>query len=211
MNPRLTTPALTLVALTLTATLAGCATPTPTDDHVLRAGDGWSVTSKTLRGGKQEGVRVVTLDNGALQIDIVPTRGMSIHEVRHDDLTLGWDSPVEELVHPAYIDLESRGGLGWLEGFNEWMVRCGLEFAGHPGTDQFVTNTGDTASMELTLHGKIGNIPASDVQVIVDPEPPHRVRVRGVVYEKFFNGPRLKLTAEVSAVPGENTFRIDDP
>ena len=53
------------------------------------------------------------------------------------------DSPVKEVVHPSHIDLESRGGLGWLEGFNEWMVRCGLEFAGHPGTDQFINNTGD--------------------------------------------------------------------
>ena len=54
-------------------------------------------------------------------------------------------SPVEEIVHPKYIDLESRGGLGWLEGFNEWMVRCGLEFAGHPGEDTFTTNTGGEA------------------------------------------------------------------
>lgn len=174
------------------------------------SGDGWSIKKRTLHGGKQEGVELVTIDNGVLEIDVIPTRGMSIYEVRHDDLRLGWDSPVEEIVHPAHIDLESRGGLGWLEGFNEWMVRCGLEFAGHPGTDEFVTNTGDIATMELSLHGKIGNTPASEVEVIVDDAPPHRIRVRGVVYEKFFYGPKLKLVAEVSVVPGEDTFRIAD-
>lgn len=174
------------------------------------AGDGWSVEKRTLRGGRQEGVELITIDNGVLKIVVIPTRGMSIYEVRHDDLRLGWESPLEEIVHPAHIDLESRGGLGWLEGFNEWMVRCGLEFAGHPGTDEFVNNTGDTATMDLTLHGKIGNIPASEVEVIVDEAPPHRIRVRGVVYEKFFYGPKLKLVAEVSVVPGEDTFRIED-
>ena len=38
---------------------------------------------------------------------------------------MGWDSPVKEVVNPAFINLESRNGLGWLEGFNEMMVRCG--------------------------------------------------------------------------------------
>jgi galactose mutarotase-like enzyme len=174
------------------------------------SGDGFSVKKRTLHGGKQEGVELITISNGVLEIDVIPTRGMSIYEVRHADMRLGWDSPVEGLVHPSYIDLESRGGLGWLEGFNEWMVRCGLEFAGHPGTDEFVNNTGETSSLDLTLHGKIGNTPASEVEVIVDDKPPYRIRVRGIVYEKFFYGPKLKLTTEVSVVPGEDKFRVED-
>ena len=32
----------------------------------------WSVTRKILRGGKQEGVELLTLDNGKLQISIIP-------------------------------------------------------------------------------------------------------------------------------------------
>ncbi|MGD9635268.1 MAG: aldose 1-epimerase family protein [Pirellulales bacterium] len=174
------------------------------------SGDGWSVSKRTLHGGKQEGVEVITIDNGVLQIDIVPTRGMNIQEIRRGKTRLGWDSPVKELVHPAFIDLESRGGLGWLDGFNEWMVRCGLEFAGHPGTDTIINNTGDSADIDLTLHGKIGNIPASEVEVRVDKKPPHRIEVRGVVYERSFKGPNLRLVAAVSTVPGESAFRIDD-
>lgn len=170
----------------------------------------WMVVKETLHGGKQEGVETVILNNGVLRIVIVPTRGMSIYEVRRGDIRLGWDSPVKELVHPQYINLDSRGGLGWLEGFNEWMVRCGLEFAGHPGTDSFTTNTGDTAEMDLTLHGKVGNIPASEVEVLVEKESPYRITVRGVVHERLFFGPKLELVTEISTEPGSDTFRIHD-
>jgi hypothetical protein len=95
----------------------------------------WSIRQTLLHGGKQEGVELLTIDNGKLTITVIPTRGMSVLEVREGDLRLGWNSPVKEVVHPHYINSERRGGLGWLEGFNEWMVRCGLEYAGHPGLD----------------------------------------------------------------------------
>ncbi|MBT3667679.1 MAG: DUF4432 family protein, partial [Opitutae bacterium] len=170
----------------------------------------WAVTQKILRGGKQEGVKLITLDNGKLQITIIPARGMGIFDVQSQGIRLGWDSPVNEIVHPSYINLDSRGGLGWLEGFNEWMVRCGLEFAGHPGTDQFIDNTGNPSTLNLTLHGKIQNTPASDYKIIIDPEPPHRIRIRGTVYEKFFYGPKLKLITEISTVAGSDTFQISD-
>jgi hypothetical protein len=170
----------------------------------------WSVKQETLHGGKQEGVHRVTIDNGKLKIVVIATRGMSVFEVRHGDLRLGWDSPVKELVHPNLINLERRGGLGWLEGFNEWMVRCGLEFAGHPGMDEFIDNTGATQQMNLTLHGKIGNIPASEVELLIDRKPPHRIRLRGTVHERSFYGPKLELVAEISTEPDADTFRITD-
>jgi hypothetical protein len=136
----------------------------------------WSVRKFVLHGGKQEGVDVIVLDNGKLQITIVPTRGLGILSVTMADVRLGWDSPVKEVVHPRHINLQSRGGLGWLEGFNEFMCRCGLESNGHPGTDKFVNNVGEEATMELTLHGKIANIPAQEVEVAVDQQPPYRIR-----------------------------------
>lgn len=173
-------------------------------------GHNWSVRLRTLCGGRQDGVQVITVDNGALQIDIVPTRGMSILEARHENIRLGWESPVKEVVHPQFINLESRGGLGWLEGFNELVARCGLEFAGLPGTDEFINNAGDKATMDLTLHGKIGNTPASEVQVIVEEEPHPRIRVRGVVHERSFYGPKLRLVSEVSTIPGSAGFWIED-
>jgi hypothetical protein len=170
----------------------------------------WAVTRRLLHGGRQEGVDLVTIDNGKLRITLIPTRGMSLLDVWSGDFRLGWESPVKEVVHPQFVNLESRGGLGWLEGFNELLVRCGLEFAGGPGRDEFIDNTGAKAEMNLTLHGKIGNVPASEVEVIIDRAPPHRIRVIGVVHERSFYGPKLELRTEVSTVPGADEFRIDD-
>ena len=170
----------------------------------------WSVTMKTLAGGKQDGVRLVSIVHENLSLSVIPTRGLSIYEVKSGDVRLGWDSPVKEMVHPQYINLESRGGLGWLDGFNEWMVRCGLEYAGHPGLDEFTTNTGDTGSMDLTLHGKIGNIPASKLELLIEKKAPHRIHLRGVIHERLFFGPKLTLTANVSTVPGESSLRVND-
>ncbi len=173
-------------------------------------GTPWSIHKQTLHGGRQEGVDVIVLDNGRLKLTVVPTRGMSVLEVAAGDLRLGWDSPVKQVVHPKFINLQSRGGLGWLEGFNEWMVRCGLEWAGHPGTDTFVNNVGEEASMELTLHGKVGNIPASEVEVFADEGPPYRIGIRGRVDERMFYGPKLEMWTEVSTTPGAMHFQIDD-
>lgn len=170
----------------------------------------WSIRKLTLHGGRQEGVDVIVVDNGLLTFTVIPTRGMGILEATAGDVRLGWDSPVKEVVHPSLVNLESRGGLGWLEGFNEWMVRCGLEWAGHPGKDSFVNNTGDRAEMSLTLHGRVANIPASEVEVVVDPNPPFRLRVRGRVDERMFYGPKLELWTEVSTDPGSPAFRIED-
>src|SRR6266540_1234117 len=93
---------------------------------------------------------------------------------------------------------------------NEWMVRCGLEWAGHPGKDKFINNTGDEAEMDLTLHGKVGNIPASEVEVVIDASAPYRIRIRGRVDERMFYGPKLELWTEISTEPGSNALRIED-
>jgi hypothetical protein len=170
----------------------------------------WSIHKYTLHGGKQEGVEVIAVNNGKLRLLIVPTRGMSVLRVESSDLRLGWDSPVKEVVHPSLINLQSRGGLGWLEGFNEWMVRCGLEWAGHPGKDKFINNTGDEAEMDLTLHGKVGNIPASQVEIIVDAQPPNTLYIRGRVDERMFYGPQLELWTEIMIAPGASSFHIRD-
>jgi hypothetical protein len=157
-------------------------------------------------------MNLVVIDNGAMVVTVVPGRGMGILEAVTKDgkARLGWDSPVKEVVNPAFVDLDSRGGLGWIEAFNEGLVRCGLEYAGHPGLDEFINNTGAKAQMNLTLHGKIANIPASEVEVLVDAAPPHTIRVRGKVHERLFFGPKLEMVAEVSTVPGSTSLRVED-
>jgi hypothetical protein len=64
--------------------------------------------------------------------------------------------------------------------------------------------------MNLTLHGKVENIPASEVEIIVERQPRPRIRVRGRVDERAFYGPKLELWTEVWTEPGSSTFRIED-
>ena len=161
----------------------------------------FSIEKRVLHGGRQEGVEVIEVNNGRLRFTVVPTRGMSIYRVEADDVSLGWDSPVKEMVNPTFINLESREGLGWLDGFNEFLVRCGVEWAGHPGMDE---------GKLLTLHGRAGNIPASKVVVVVDDAPPHRIRVRGLVVEQTFKFSDLELWTEVSTEPGSSNLRVSD-
>ena len=85
-------------------------TLTDSDSHPGKSfSSPWSVTRTLLKGGKQEGVELLTLDNGKLKIVVIPTRGMGILEVLSGEIRLGWKSPVKGVVHPSYIDLESRG------------------------------------------------------------------------------------------------------
>ena len=140
-----------------------------------RFGKAVSVSMRTLHGGRQEGVSLIEIDNGTMRMTVVPTRGMNVLEAVAGDVRLGWDSPVQEVVNPAFIELNGRGGLGWLEGFNELVTRCGFEWVGHPGEDN-----GEL----LTLHGRAANIPASRVVLTIDEKPPYAIRLRGELQEK---------------------------
>jgi len=154
----------------------------------------WSVRSYTLRGGLQEGVQVVEVNNGKLTFAILPTRGMGIWKGPCGDITLGWDSPVKDPVNPAFINLQDRGGLGWLKGFNEWLVRCGLNSMGAPGMDTVLDYSGNEFDVPLTLHGNIANVPARAVSVEITDEA---IIVKGEVDETMMFGPALRLNTEI--------------
>ncbi|MCZ6792600.1 MAG: aldose 1-epimerase family protein [Planctomycetota bacterium] len=170
----------------------------------------WKVRKYELHGGRQQGVDMIEVDNGLLSFKIIPTRGMNLWNAHCEGVRFGWDSPVEEVVHPQFVDLDSRGGLGWLDGFAEWINRCGLASNGLPGTDRVTSNTGEVVEVQLTLHGKVSYLPAHHVEVIIDPPPGRRIRIRGVVDETMMFGPRLRLVTEISTVPGSRTVTIED-
>lgn len=173
------------------------------DSKQLNAsGQPFSIQQKVLHGGKQEGSKVLTITSEkGLTIALSPTRGMDLLQVNGHGVRLGWDSPVDEVVNPAYINLESRNGLGWLDGFNEMMVRCGYEWTGHP-----VTKDGRI----YTLHGKAGNTPASKVEVTVDDKAPHEIRIRGLLKEHTFKKSNLETWTELRYIPGADAFTLHD-
>lgn len=161
----------------------------------------WSVRWKTLRGGVSEGVQVVEIDNGKMSLSVLPTRGMGIWKGRLGELPLGWNSPIERPVHPSYVNLQDRGGLGWLHGFNELLCRCGLSFMGPPGNDR---------GEELTLHGRIANLPAHRVEVQIDTSGAGAIELIGVVDECSMFGPRWRLTSTLRLEAGANCCTITD-
>jgi len=156
---------------------------------------------KVLQGGKQAGTELITLKVGDLVLRVSPTRGMGIIDAQYKDVRLGWDSPVKEIVNPAFIELTKQGGLGWLEGFNELVVRCGYQWAGHPGED---------GGEMLSLHGQIQNIPASVVRLNVDTSPPYRVRLSGRVDERCFKRAEFEVWMHLDILPGESAFTLTD-
>lgn len=168
----------------------------------LGSGDGkWTIQKHTLTGGRQEGVEVIDVDNGAMKFTVVVTRGFSVWRLTAGSLRFGWDSPVKEIVHPQFVDLGARGGFGWLDGFGGWMVRCGLESNGAPGLD---------GNQLLNLHGRIDYLPASYVEVRYETVPAPRIVLREVVDESLMFGPNLRLTSEISTVIGSREIHFDD-
>jgi hypothetical protein len=157
---------------------------------------------RTCRGGRSEGVHVVELDNGRMCIDVLPTRGMGIWRVRRGDTTLGWQAPVREPVHPAFVPLMEPAGLGWLDGFNELLCRCGLESNGAPEFDE-------RGRLLRPLHGRIANMPAHGVELIVD-EMAETMTLRGIVDESRFHFQSLRLSIEISTKFGSDEFTWSD-
>ncbi len=156
------------------------------DGELLKKGP-VSVHLKTLRGGLCDGLRLLNVNNGRIQFHVLLDRGMGVDTVRWNGGRLGWDSPVSQPVHPKFINLADHGGLGWLAGFQEWMVRCGVGHAGRPGIDDGVP---------LGLHGRIANIPASRVEIAWDDRSDELV-VRGLVEEKMFKFGVFELWTEL--------------
>ncbi len=171
------------------------------DAGAPKDGPKWSIAKRVLAGGRQEGVEVIEVDNGLMKFTVVPTRGFQVWSGNVGDVRLGWDSPVTEIVHPNYVNLTERGGLGWLNGFGEWISRCGLESMGAPCQD---------GNLTYTLHGRINYLPASYVEVRIEPKPVPRIVLRGIVDEALMFGPQLRLTSEISTEIGKPALTLDD-
>ncbi len=161
----------------------------------------FSLRKKTLHGGKQEGSTIIEITAGDLYVSILPTRGMSLYKASYKGVDLGWDSPVDEIIHPSFIHLDERGGAGWLDGFNELMTRCGFEWSGHPCSED---------GRLYSLHGRAANTPASKVSVSIEKEAPHRIVIKGLLKEKTFKFSDLEIWTTLTITPGEAGFVLTD-
>lgn len=176
-------------------------------DHKKVAGrDDWFIRMGRYWSGLSADVEVIDLCNGPISILVLPTRGMGIWQARTDDVIVGWDSPLSQPVHPQFVNLQNRNGLGWLEGFNELICRCGLSFNGPPGHDE-----GAKSSLEsdITLHGRIANLPASKIELFYDDEQ-GTIGASGVVEEAVLFGPQLRMKSTIVTKIGSTSFTVID-
>jgi hypothetical protein len=171
-------------------------------DQVGGLARGYRVTKRTLRGGLSDGVDVVEVDNGRFRFVVVPTRGMGLWRASCGNMQLGWKSPAKGPVHPGFVPLWEPGGLGWLKGFDELLVRCGLESNGGPDFDP-------SGKLRCPLHGRIANIPAHKVEVSIDGDTGEIV-VTGVVDEAYVYGNKMRLTTTFSTKVGQAGVAVAD-
>ncbi|HCS55318.1 MAG TPA: DUF4432 domain-containing protein [Planctomycetaceae bacterium] len=169
--------------------------------------EGWSVTKTTMKAGLSAGVEVIEVNNGFQSLFILPTRGMGLWKIQSGEVRVGWDSLIKHPVHPAFVDLKSRNKLGWLDGFNELVTRCGLTSNGPPGIDE----TAGAIESDLTLHGRIANLPATSVTLqLVETDGETEIVVRGTVSEATLFGQHLELVSEYRTVLNSNEVTITD-
>lgn len=162
----------------------------------------FSVEMRRLRGGPSDGVDLIEIDNGTCRIALLPTRGMGIWKAWRGDWEIGWRSPVRGPVHPQFVPLWDPRGLGWLSGFDELLVRCGLESMGPPVFD-------DAGRLLHPLHGQIANTPAHHVDLAVDAAV-GEIRLVGQVSESRLFHNKLRLTTTLRTRLGEPGFRLTD-
>jgi hypothetical protein len=149
----------------------------------------FSLVKRTLRGGLRDGLNVVEVDNGLLRTVLLCDRGMGIWRLWLGDLEVGWPSPVKGPVHPKFVPLDEASGIGWLNGFDELVCRCGLEYNGAPEWSA-------EGKLKHTLHGRIANRPAHFVSATIDSEQ-QQIEVTGVVDEARLFCNSLRLTSTV--------------
>lgn len=152
--------------------------------------------------GKALGMHCLTIDTGAIKTVILPARGMGIWKCWAGGAEFGWNSPVRGPVHPSLVPVGDPSGLGWLEGFDELLVRCGLLSNGAPDIDA-------SGKVAYPLHGRIANLPAHRIQIEVQPDV-GVLDVVGTVTESRFLMYSLELESRLRFRAGSSLIEIHD-
>lgn len=147
-------------------------------------------------------MELLEIDNGVLKLALLPQRGMSIWKAWCNGVFFGWNSPVNGPVHPSLVPIFDPSGLGWLEGFDELLCRCGLSSNGAPDFDS-------SGKLLYPLHGRIANLPASNIQIQQDAES-GAVCISCDVYESRLHFQKLCLRSRLTLKPGAAMFELHD-
>ncbi len=169
----------------------------------ITAGTGrFEIRYQQLESGRSAGLSCLTINTGSVTATILPDRGMGLWKCWSDDLEFGWQSPVSGPVHPSLVPIHDASGIGWLEGFDELLARCGLQSNGAP-------EFSEAGTLRYPLHGRIANLPASRLDIQVDVEN-GILDVIGVVTESRFLIYSLELQTRYRFRVGSPVIEIID-
>ena len=153
-----------------------------------------------LQEGLEAGVRIADVRSGSgLRFQISLDRGMDISTAEYKGMSLAWRAPQGD-VHPGHFDPK---GMGWLKSFpGGLMTGCGLTSAGAPSID---------AGEELGIHGRLSNLPASNVQTTTEWDGDRCVfRVSGVIRENVIFKQNLVLYRTIEVELGKSVITLRD-
>lgn len=157
---------------------------------------------ETLHSGLSQGVNLLIIENDKCSVSIIPQRGMGIWKALCAGQEFGWNSPVRGPVHPGFVPLMEPSGLGFLDGFDELLTRCGLESNGAPEFDA-------DHKLKYPLHGRIANKAAYRLKVNIDPEA-GEIAVTGMVEEARFHFQKLRMATTITMNLGDCGVHIVD-
>ncbi len=159
------------------------------------------VKTVQLLDGKAHPARAALVRTGSgLEFTVMLDRCLDISSASFGGKAMGWRATPGD-VAPQYYEAE---GLRWLRSyFGGLVTTCGLTNVGSPAEDSAESGNG--------LHGRIGNIPAQDVQVSQAWEGKDYVlSVSGVMRETLLFGEKLALKRRISTKLGAKRFWIHD-
>ena len=138
--------------------------------------------------GSRRGCRALLVRNAAgLDLTVLVDRGLGIDECHYRGIPLAFRTPVGP-VHPAFF---SDKGRDWLKTWPGGLLApCGLTYLGAPCVD---------GGVQLGLHGRVGAIPAENVQhgIQWDTDGNARLRLQGLLREYTLFSEHVSLCREI--------------
>ena len=148
-----------------------------------------------LNDGKAKGIRALEINTGKLRLTVLPDRCMDIAQADYCGRAFSWISRTD-ITAPQYYN---KNGLEWLRGFYGGLVTtCGLKNIGGPTETQ-------------GLHGRIANIPASNVSIFQDwVGDDYVIKVSGEMRESVVFGENLVLKRTITTKLFSDEFTLED-
>jgi len=155
-----------------------------------------------IQGDPEKVFRIYIESPCGLNLEITPSKGMSLRDCSYQNRQMFWDSPMENLPDPEEVDLLSTvicdetpvPGLGWIRYFASHVEMLGLQNWGMNRTEKNRKMYG--------LHGNVSNIP---VEKVIAETLPDRLRITGSftvydandIFPQPGSSPHYKITKQI--------------